>query len=327
MQGRVIKIHSDFYYVQNDEHKLIECKIREILKKQKIEITVGDFVEFENEFIVNRLKRKNTLLRPKVSNIDLALVVVSFKQPDLDFIQLNRYLIYLKYHKIDSAICINKEDLENNLKEKSSEIEDIYSKLGYKLFFISAKNNIGIDKVKKYIKNKTIVLCGQSGVGKSTLLNAIIPDFNARTSDVSSKTQKGRHTTRHCELIEYSDFAVMDTPGFSCLKFDFLLPEELFNLFDDLKIYSDCKYSNCNHDTKERGICSVVDNLDKIETTRYKSYLEFLKESTAYRDKISKNSIKIEKNFKNSGNKTLAKISKKKRDVSRNVIKQSLRET
>ncbi len=326
MQGQVFKIHSDFYYVQDNKHNITECKVRDVLKKQKIDILTGDYVEYDNNYISARLPRNNFLMRPKASNIDLALVVASFREPELNLIQLNRYLIYLKYSKIDTVICINKEDLEDNPKDKTKQIENIYSKLGYKIFYISAKNKIGIDDIKTYIKNKTIVLVGLSGVGKSTLLNAIIPNTNARTNEVSKKTQRGCHTTRHCELIEYNDFKVMDTPGFSCLRFDFLLPDELFNLFDDLKIYSKCKYSNCLHDAKGKGICSVVDNLDKIEATRYESYLEFLKEAIEYRDKISKKSVKKEDNFKNSGSKIITKISKNKRDLSRKVQNQNLRE-
>ena len=194
------------------------------------------------------------------------------------------------------------------------------------MFFISAKNNIGVDEIRKYIKNKTIVLCGQSGVGKSTLLNSIIPDANARTADVSQKTSRGRHTTRHCELLEYNDFRIVDTPGFSRLKFDFLLPGELFSLFDDLKVYSNCKYANCLHNTNEKNICCVVDNIDKISKSRYESYLEFLDESINYRDKISKSKINTEKHYKNSGNKTLTKISKKKRALSRKIQKQNIGE-
>ncbi len=117
MQMQVYKIHSDFYYVENTQHESYTCKIRDILKKQKIDIAVGDFVELSDDlnFIVKRCPRKNSLFRPKAANIDVALVVESFKEPNLDYIQLNRYLTYLKYNRIDAVICINKEDLENDL--------------------------------------------------------------------------------------------------------------------------------------------------------------------------------------------------------------------
>ena len=327
MQGQVIKIHSDFYYVESNKHIIFTCKIRDILKKQKTDILVGDFVELsdDNNFIISRLERKNYILRPKAANIDIALVVVSFKEPDIDYIQLNRYLTYLKYFNIDTAICINKEDLENNFQQRSGEIEKIYTSLKYKVFFISAKNKLGISEIKEYIKNKTIVLCGPSGVGKTTLINSLNKNYQARTNEVSLKTSRGRHTTRHCEIVDCENYKIMDTPGFSCLNFDFLLPDKLLELFDDIKIFKKgCKYSNCMHDTKQKGICSIVDNLDKIEPMRYESYLEFLKESLKYKKDISQKSIKKEENIKNTGDKTFTKISKRKRNLSRKTQKQSV---
>ena len=327
MIGQVYKIHSYFYYVKDKKHNILSCKVRDVLKKQKEEIVVGDFVELSDDlnFIVKRCERKNLLLKPKASNIDLAVVVASFKEPNLDYMQLNRYLIYLKSRNIDCVICINKEDLEKELKEKISEILRIYSSLGYKIFIISAKENIGISDISDYITNKTIVLCGASGVGKTTLVNALFPDYCAKTNEVSSKTMRGRHTTRHCEIVEGHNFKVIDTPGFSCLKFDFLLPGELIELFDDLKKYkSGCKYSNCLHNAEEKGICSIVDNLDKIDESRYKSYLEFLKESLSYKKEISKKSIKEESNKKEISDRIYTKISKKKRDFSRKKQKQNI---
>ncbi len=328
MQAQVYKIHSDFYYVEDNQHNYYTCKLRDVLKKQKIEVTVGDYVELsaDNNFIINRLKRINEISRPKVSNIDLALVVESFREPQLDYVQLNRYLTYLKYLKIDAVICINKEDLENNLSDKTKEIERIYNSLGYKVFFISAKNNIGIDKVKNFIRNKTIMLCGLSGVGKTTLINSLVPDYQARTNEVSLKTQKGRHTTRHVELIKNGEIKIIDTPGFSCLKFDFIMPQELIKYFDDLNKYTNCKYSNCLHEPSQEGHCGVVDNLDKIENSRYESYLLFLDEAKKYKEEISKKSIKKETYLKNSGNKIYTKISKKNRDISRKTQKQKIEE-
>lgn len=325
MQAQVYKIHSDFYYVKNFEHKEFVCKLRDVLKKQKTDIRVGDFVELseDNNFIFSLLKRKNSLSRPKASNIDLALVVCALREPELDFIQLNRYLIYLKYHNINAAICFNKEDLENNLEDKKQQIKSVYEKLGYKTFFISAKNNLDLDELIDFIKHKTIVLCGMSGVGKSTLLNTLNPNTLLRTGEISKKTLKGTHTTRHCEIIEFKDFKIMDTPGFSCLRFDFLLPNKLLELFDDIKEYSyGCKYSNCLHNAKVEGICSVYDNLDKIDKNRYESYLCFLDESLEYKEEISKKSIKQEDFKKESGSKILTKISKKNRQTARNTDKQ-----
>lgn len=328
MQAQVYKIHSDFYYVKNFKHDKFVCKLREVLKKQKIDIVVGDFVELseDNNFIVSRLERKNSLLRPKAANIDCVLVVSSIKEPDLDLVQLNRYLAYLKYNNVDCAICINKEDLEENLENKKREIKSIYEKLNYKVFFISAKNKLDLEDLKEFTKGKLIALCGLSGVGKSTLLNGLNPDINLKTGEVSIKTQRGCHTTRHCEIIEFDDFEIMDTPGFSNLKFDFLLPENVIDLFEDIKNYSTgCKFADCLHSVDKKGICSVYDNLDKIDKSRYESYLLFLSEAVKYRELISKRSIKEESLNKKTGHRLTLKISKRKRAVSRNTEKQKIK--
>ena len=329
MQAQVFKIHSDFYYVKNFKGENYTCKLRDVLKKQKIEIRVGDFVELseDNNFISLLLDRKNFINRPKVSNIDCALVVCALKEPELDLIQLNRYLTYLKFNNIEAAICFNKEDLIDNLEIKKEEIKSIYEKLGYRIFFISAKNKLDLDELKFYIKNKTIVLCGMSGVGKSTLLNAFNANILLKTGNVSIKTQKGCHTTRHCEIIECDGFKLIDTPGFSCLKFDFLLPDKLIELFDDIKIYTkECKYSDCLHNNTNNFECGVVKNIDKIDKLRYESYLCFLNESLEYKDLIKKRSIKEESKNKNIGNRVGVKISKRKRDASRNTERQKIKD-
>ena len=328
MQGQVFKIHSDFYYVKNLKHDNLVCKLRDILKKQKIDIRVGDFVELsnDNQFISSLLPRKNSLNRPKVSNIDCALVVCALKEPELDLVQLNRYLTYLKFHNIEAAICFNKEDLIDNLEDKKQEIRAIYEKLGYKLFFISAKDKLDLEELQYYIQDKTIVLCGMSGVGKSTLLNSLNVDIKLKTGEVSTKTQRGCHTTRHCEIIECDNFKLIDTPGFSCLKFDFLLPDKLIELFDDIKIYTNCKYSDCMHNSLNDKTCGVIQNLDKIDKSRYESYLIFLSESLEYKEIIKKRSIKEETKNKNVGNRISVKISKRKRDSARNTDKQKIKD-
>ncbi|MBE7708481.1 MAG: ribosome small subunit-dependent GTPase A [Cyanobacteria bacterium SIG27] len=328
MQGQVFKIHSDFYYVKNLKHDNLVCKLRDILKKQKIDIRVGDFVELsnDNQFISSLLPRKNSLNRPKVSNIDCALVVCALKEPELDLVQLNRYLTYLKFHNIEAAICFNKEDLIDNLEDKKQEIRAIYEKLGYKLFFISAKDKLDLEELQYYIQDKTIVLCGMSGVGKSTLLNSLNVDMKLKTGEVSTKTQRGCHTTRHCEIIECDNFKLIDTPGFSCLKFDFLLPDKLIELFDDIKIYTNCKYSDCMHNSLNDKTCGVIQNLDKIDKSRYESYLMFLSESLEYKEIIKKRSIKEETKNKNVGNRISVKISKRKRDSARNTDKQKIKD-
>lgn len=321
-KGQIYKIHSDFYYVSFNNNNY-ECKLREVLKKQKQTIVVGDYVEFENGAILSVLDKKNYIPRPNVANIDQIIIVSAVKEPELDFKQLNRYICFAKYYGIPAKLCFNKNDLSSD-DSTIEKVFQIYEPLGYDIVFTSAKENDGIEEFKEILEGKISVLCGNSGVGKSSLINSINPRFNLRTKSVSEKTERGTHTTRHCEIIKLTENTkIVDTPGFSNLKFDFLMPAEVGNLFEEIKQYKEyCKFADCLHET-ETG-CSVLENLDEIDISRYESYLAFVNEAKEYKERVKYTGTKRtrETNFKSKHDKIAVKISSKKRESARNTTKQ-----
>lgn len=322
MEGQIYKIHSDFYYVQASGCTY-ECKMREVLKKQQLRIVAGDNVEFSGGYITKLLPRKTYIQRPAVANVDQIVVVSALKHPDLDFHQLNRYVALAKYYKIPVILCFNKEDLglENNLRDK---ILEIYSPLGYKIVFTSALEHLGLGEFRELLKGKISALCGNSGVGKSSLINALNPNVHLRTKEISEKLNRGTHTTRHCEIIPLDETsAIVDTPGFSNVRFDFILPHDIDLLFPEMVEFRElCKYGDCLH-INEDG-CGVLENIDKIAESRYESYIEFVSEALEYKEKVKYNGVKKETAGKFKNNKMQPKISDKKRRAARNTQKQNI---
>lgn len=322
MQGQIYKIYSDSYYVKCGG-QIFVCKIREILKKQKVSVVTGDYVEFENNIITKILPRKSYIRRPAVANVDQIVVVSALKEPELDFLQLNRYISLAKYYNIPVALCFNKEDLdfEDDLIDR---IENIYKNLGYEVAFTSAVENRGVEYFSKLLKGKVSALCGNSGVGKSSLINALNPNVKLRTQSVSDKLSRGTHTTRHCEIIDLADnTGIIDTPGFSNVKFDFILPKDVDILFDEIRQFkSGCKYSDCLH-INEDG-CEVLKHLEEIDSTRYESYLAFVTEAFEYKERIKYSGVKRETHNKFHNDKMVVKINEKKRHGARNTQKQRI---
>ena len=329
MIGRVVKIFSDFYYVETDKG-IVEAKLRTVLKKQKADVYTGDNVELEQfdensmqAFISNIVERKSLITRPKVANVTQVIIVSALKEPDLNLEQLDRYIAHCEYHKLTPVLCFNKEDIDDfdNLK---AELIDMYIPLGYQVIFTSALEKTGLDEIEPILKNNTSILCGASGVGKSSLINAILKTSKQKTLPVSDKTKKGVHTTRHCELIELEkDTFIVDTPGFSHLKFDFMLPYDIKNLFAEMKNTDfSCKYKDCLHITEDG--CAYREIIENMSENRYDSYKKFVAEAKEYEEKIKKESIKNETNVKFNQNRMMAKISNKKRVVSRKTLKQNM---
>ncbi len=330
MEGQVFKIHSDFYYVNTNDFGILECKLREIIKKQKQQVLVGDFVSLEQvseeskqAFISSILPRKNFITKPKAANITQAVIVSALKEPEIDFEQLNRYIAFCEYSNVAPVLCFNKDDLidEENL---IFEIKNLYESLGYRVIFTSALRKSGICVLSDILANQTSIFCGMSGAGKSSLINTLSSEIKMRTKNVSEKTKKGVHTTRHCEIIEVGkDTYVVDTPGFSNLRFNFLLPQDIQSFFSEIKELSkNCKFNNCLHQN-EAG-CNVLLNLNLIDKNRYLSYLKFVDEAFEYKNKITYEGKKVESTVKLNKNKNMSKISAKKRIDSRKTDRQKI---
>lgn len=320
-RGQIVKIHSDFYYVSS-MNRIYECKLREVIKKQKYKVYVGDYVEFSCGAIEKILKRENCITRPAVANIDQIIIVSAVKEPELNYKQLDRYIAFAKYHNIKTALCFNKNDLSDDDRTIEN-VFSIYEPLGFDILFTSAKEGLGVDEFQRILSNKITVLAGASGVGKSSLIN-VISGINLKTKSVSEKTGRGTHTTRHCEIIKLDEVSgIVDTPGFSNLKFDFLLPCEVDKLFPEIYKYKEfCKYPDCTH--IHETDCAVKQNLGIISPSRYESYISFVEEANGYKDKIKNSGTKLETNQKCNRNKISVKISSLKRASARNTIKQNL---
>lgn len=331
MIGQIFKIHSDFYYV-NTEKGIIECKIRDVLKKARTEVFVGDFVNIENfssdtslNFISSVVNRKNFLLRPKVANVSQCVIVSALKNPDINFEQLDRFIALSELNGMEPVLCFNKSDLDND-ECLGDYIRKIYSPLGYKMFFISALSKKGTKEFFENLKDNISLFYGMSGVGKSTIVKLLSDSKNLKIKKVSQKTGKGTHSTRHCEIYSVGEnVSVVDTPGFSNIKFDFLMPKDIEKLFREFKNTKFiCKYKDCLH-ISETG-CEVLENIDVFSPSRYESYKKFVEEAKKYKEKVKNSGNKSESAVKYNRGKNITKISESKRQLSRKVQKQSISE-
>lgn len=282
MQGKIIKAIAGFFYV-SCEYKIYECKAKGILRNKNIRPIVGDLVDFDiidlsllKGNIININERKNELIRPLVSNIDLVLVVQALVKPLPSLYLLDKYLLSLKNKNLEVALVWNKSDLINE-----NIYEDMYKKAGYKNFSISAKDDTSLVELKDFIKNKSLALAGPSGVGKSTLINNLVKNANMLTSEISKKVERGKHTTRHSEIFVLdTNTYLYDTPGFTSIDISNISSEELRNFYNEFQIYEKyCKFQPCFHIHEPN--CEVKKQLDekKIAKERYENYLRIYKES------------------------------------------------
>jgi len=279
MTGKIIKGIAGFYYVHVVKIGVFECKAKGVFRKKNVKPLVGDNVSIDvisdaemTGNIVKVLPRNNELIRPAVANIDQALVVFSIFDPKPNLNLLDRFLVMMEHQKIDTSVCFNKQDLDEH--NDMEEIVTIYQNCGYPLFSVSVKENEGLLAVREKLKGKTTVLAGPSGVGKSSLINTLQSEVMMETGVVSDKIGRGRHTTRHTQLIPMDENSyIMDTPGFSSLYTEKFEKEELKYYFPEFMQYEDqCRFLGCSH-THEPD-CSVKRALSegRISESRYENY-------------------------------------------------------
>ncbi|WP_040948599.1 ribosome small subunit-dependent GTPase A [Gorillibacterium massiliense] len=287
-KGSIVKALSGYYYVQPDEKETagtIQCRARGIFKKNKITPLVGDRVMFsltENgEGMVDEiLPRRSELIRPPVANVELAVLVFSVTRPVLNLQLLDKFLVHIESAGLETIIVLTKADLLEDGEDPGENELKPYREMGYDIYLTSVRAGIGVEEVRSRLIGTTSVFSGQSGVGKSSLLNAIVPGLTLETNEISNKLGRGKHTTRHVELIPLDEGGrVADTPGFSQLDFMELEAEDLGNCFREIRELSEhCRFRGCLH--LHEPNCAVQEAVEdgKVARSRYDNYLQFLSE-------------------------------------------------
>ena len=279
MVGKIMKGIAGFYYVHVEGYGVYECKAKGIFRKEGVKPLVGDNVELdvldEAEKLGNIrqiLPRKSALLRPAVANVDQALVLFAIVKPNPNFNLLDRFLIHMERQQLPTVICFNKEDIASD-REKEA-LHKSYETCGYQVLFISVLENRGVEQVKMILEGKTTTLAGPSGVGKSSLINRLAPHISMETGEISEKIERGRHTTRHSEIIPLGrETYIMDTPGFTSLAIPDITKEELGGYYPEFREYEPfCKFRGCAHLSEPS--CGVKEAVEagKISRVRYENY-------------------------------------------------------
>lgn len=279
MTGKIIKGISGFYYVYVEGAGLYECKAKGAFRKQKIKPLVGDNVEIAIIDEANKLgnvekilPRKNELIRPAVSNIDMALVIFASAKPDPNFNLLDRFLCMMEYQKVPVTICFNKIDLVD--QEKLKEYSGIYEPAGYNVIFTCTKTKEGLVSIRSLLEGKTTTVAGPSGVGKSSIINCLQSDITMETGTISEKIERGKHTTRHSEIIPVShDTYIMDTPGFSSMDVPGFEKEDLWTCYPEFVRHEPyCRFIGCSHiNEPDCGVKAAVED-GEISPVRYENY-------------------------------------------------------
>ena len=280
MEGIIIKGIGGFYYIKTDEG-ILECKARGKFRYNSLKPMVGDRVTIKVENgkgVIEAIhERSSELIRPTVANVTQAFVVFAIKNPDINLDLLNRFLTLCEYNDIHAVVCLNKEDLCT--EEEKENLKELINDIGYEVLFINAKEGKGFDALKERLEHNITVLCGPSGAGKSTLLNSFIDREHMETGSVSEKIGRGKHTTRHSELIDVDNGYLVDTPGFTTLDVTFIDRDSLKYCFPEFNDYNNlCKFNGCNHYKEPK--CAVKEAVEegKINKLRYDFYIKTLEE-------------------------------------------------
>jgi len=293
LQGKIIKGIAGTYSVRAEDGIMYECRAKGVFRKEKIKPVIGDNViinviseENQEGNISEILDRRNIMIRPSVANIDMALIVAALKSPDPNFLMLDKLILHFKQQNIPIVLCFNKEDIVD--KNHADEHAAIYKDSGAEVIVISAGSSQGILELKELLKGKTTCIAGPSGVGKSTIINALQDNVFMETGDISSKLKRGKHTTRHSEIIPINhDTYIIDTPGFTSIDVFDISYDDLNKYYDEFESYSQCYFAPCSHIHEPK--CGVRKALEegKISSIRYENYChiydELKKKSTIYR--------------------------------------------
>lgn len=274
MKGQIVKILSNLYFVQAKDG-VYECRSRGVFRKNKITPVVGDYCIFskEDKYILEILPRKNFLVRPMVSNVDQGLIVTSLRIPEFSTNLLDKLLTVMEVNKIKPIICITKEDLITEAeKTEINKILEYYRNIGYDLYY-----NYELEELKDIFKDKATVFTGQTGAGKSSLFNRLDPSLNIEEGEVSKALGRGKHTTRHVELLSIFDGKLVDTPGFSDINLQLYSKEEIRDSFIEFEKYP-CRYKNCMHDKENIIECEIKRKVkeEEILQSRYDNYIKFI---------------------------------------------------
>ena len=301
MQGRIVKGIAGFYYVEVKGPLVYECKAKGIFRKDGIKPIVGDNVEIEiidedqrQGNLVKILPRTNMLIRPPVANVDQAVILFAIVKPNPNYNLLDKFLITMRQVDLPVIICFNKQDIAT--KAEQQELYDAYEKCGYTVLFISVKEERGLDELKALLKGKTSTLAGPSGVGKSSLLNKLVPDAGMQTGELSKKIDRGKNTTRHSELFLVKELTddegetfVIDTPGFTSLELRDVNTDSLMNYYPEFVEYEpECRFGGCSHIAEpDCGVKNAVQE-EKVSKVRYDNYKVIYSELKGTRPDYSK---------------------------------------